>query len=110
VPGFDVTRALQGLGGQVDMLQRVLERFGLTYGSSSPALTGEPGPGEVEALQQASHALRGACAAIGATSLPHALAQFEAQAATGDLPALRSQAEQLNADLQALVAALRAAL
>ncbi len=110
VPGFDFERALHSLGGQMGTLQRVLERFVLTYGSASPALTAAPGPDEVEAWRQASHALRGACAAVGATALQQALVAFEGLADAGaDLDTLRAQAQRLNSELHALVTALRAA-
>ncbi len=112
--GIDVDRLLRGVGGHLPMLERVLQRFVETYDSAGPALDAAPGPGEAQAWRQASHALRGACAAVRAMALPQALAAFEAQAAgavdAGDLAALRTRAEQLNTELRTLVAELRAAL
>jgi PAS domain S-box-containing protein len=111
VPGFDPAWALQSLGGQSATLQRVLERFVLSYGSGSPALAAVPGPGEAAAWQQASHALRGACGAVGATGLLKELAAFEAHAAAGaEAASLRAEAERLNREVQRLVAGLRTAL
>jgi HPt (histidine-containing phosphotransfer) domain-containing protein len=111
VPGFDFGFMLHHLGGQLAALQRVLERFVQTYGGGSPALYAAPGPGETEAWRQASHALRGACGAIGATVLLKDLAAFEERAAAGaDLGTLRAEAGRLNEAVNRLVAGLRAAL
>ncbi len=114
VPGFDVVQVLHGVGGRLPLLERVLARFVATYDQPGPVLTAAPGPGESQAWGRTSHSLRGACAAVGATALPLQLAAFEARAAradpVSDLPALREEAQHLNAELQALVAALRAAL
>jgi HPt (histidine-containing phosphotransfer) domain-containing protein len=114
VPGFDADQILRGVGGRLPMVERVLQRFLATYDKASPALAATPGPEEAQDWRRASHSLRGACAAGGATALPQKLSAFEAQAAradpAGDLPALREAAQQLNAELQALVAALRAVL
>jgi CheY-like chemotaxis protein len=111
VPGLDVEQALRGMGGREAMLTRLLNRFVATYDRDSPALHASPGPGEALAWRQASHSLRGACAAIGATALARSLAALEAWAAIADdLPALRARAQELNAELRALVAALRTAL
>jgi CheY-like chemotaxis protein len=111
VPGLNAALALRGVGGRLPMLERVLQRFVATYGNGSPALDAPAGPGELEAWRQASHSLRGACTAVGATSLLLALAQFEADAASaGNLAALRARAQQLDGQLHELVATLRAAL
>jgi CheY-like chemotaxis protein len=111
VPGFDVEQALRGLGGRESMLKRLLDRFLIIYDQASPALDASPGAGEARGWGEASHSLRGACAVIGATALTRELAAFEAWAANADdLPALRARAQELNADLRALVAALRTAL
>jgi HPt (histidine-containing phosphotransfer) domain-containing protein len=111
VPGFDVNFMLHHLGGQVAALQRVLERFVQTYGGASPSLQAAPGAGETDAWRQASHALRGACGAVGATVLLKQLSAFEEQAAAGaDLGTLQAEAGRLNEAVSRLVAGLRAAL
>jgi len=74
----------------------------------------EDGPARAQA-RAASHSLRGACAAIGATALAQAMADFEARLAE-DAPPRDEVAElaiagrRLHDELRALTTALHAAL
>jgi len=115
VPGLEAERALRHVGGQPAVLQKVLARFVDTYGGGAPALGWvEDGPARAQA-RAASHSLRGACAAIGATALAQAMADFEARLAE-DAPPRDEVAElaiagrRLHDELRALTTALHAAL
>jgi CheY-like chemotaxis protein len=97
VDGFDIRQAMRSVGGQFSTLRRVLERFVTSY---------QFGAGEIDV--QISHSLRGACATVGATQLQSALVKYEEDAAGGAAAShLRQQADQINAGLIALTAALR---
>jgi hypothetical protein len=88
---------MRSVGGQFSTLRRVLERFVTSY---------QFGAGEIDV--QISHSLRGACATVGATQLQSALVKYEEDAAGGAAAShLRQQADQINAGLIALTAALR---
>jgi two-component system sensor histidine kinase/response regulator len=110
VPGLDVALALRHVGGSVDTLQRVLQRFTQTYADGAPALlTLAPG------WRQLAHSLRGACATLGAVPL-HALitrlenaadAAPEGAADAAPDAAQLALAAEVQAHLLALVAALR---
>jgi len=75
IHGLDVERALTALGGRMDLLQRILQRFVGLY---------SPVPADLDA--KSAHALRGASAAVGAVHLEAALLSFEHAAAAGAAP------------------------
>jgi len=78
VDGLDLPRALANLGGRAAVLERVMRRFVQHYADGAPALlTTTTGAGPRQALREACHGLRGACATIGAASLARELQDLE---------------------------------
>jgi len=113
VTGLDGAQALRHVGGHETALQRVLERFTLTYGAGVPALRGGSAgdPGEAAARwRAASHSLRGACASIGATSLVQHLQAFDALPPETAIDTLAADALALDEALRALAARIMAVL
>ena len=102
--GFDLASALRHLGGNTDLLARVLARFVASHRQGLPALAVPAQPDPVPAWRTACHSLRGAAGTLGALRLLPALAPFEdALRAPADQPALAAQAAVLNHQLVALV-------
>jgi two-component system sensor histidine kinase/response regulator len=103
VDGFDLASALRHLGGNTDLLARVLVRFVAGHRQGVPALAVPAQPDPVPAWRAACHSLRGAAGTLGVLRLLPALAPFEdALRAPADRPALAAQAATLNRQLVAL--------
>jgi CheY-like chemotaxis protein len=97
VAGLDIDRALNGVGGHLPLLMRVLNQFVKNY---------QCGFGHLD--RNTAHSLRGACASVGAAHLQAALMSFELALDAGlDAEALQRQAESINSGLLALADALR---
>ena len=110
--GLDLPRALRHADGSVRTLQRLLRAF--VHHREAPAwqlidaATGEPAPH----WREACHALRGACATIGALDLHDRLLGLERQAAQAraDDAAPGEALRRVHAALDGFVARLAAAL
>ena len=88
---------MQLLGGETQLLRRVLERFVQTYGGPPAGLS-----------VARAHSLRGACASIGAVGLERVLHEFERAFADGhDATAMAAQAQVIESGLQSLTQRLR---
>ncbi len=85
VHGLDLPAALRSVGGRVGLLERILRKFVEHYGSSAWSLSEPVQEERLPALGASCHALRGACATIGAIALAQALQEVE-QAATSPPP------------------------
>lgn len=111
VDGLDLPAALQLFGGNLPMLERILQRFADRYRGGDPGLRGDMPPADASMLRSACHSLRGACAMIGASLLSSALRELELAAeAGGDAAWLADQGRRLDTELQALVADIEDAL
>jgi HPt (histidine-containing phosphotransfer) domain-containing protein len=111
VVGLDIDLALRGLRGDIRLLERVMRSFVNNYSEGEPVLLEPIGAGMSAAWLAASHSLRGACAAVGATTLEHALLKFElAVAASPGNPELEKQAHALQDGLMNFVDQLRRSL
>jgi PAS domain S-box-containing protein len=112
-PRLDVADALAHVGGQEPALRRVLGRFAHTYRAGEPSMMQLDGDDAdaVTRWRATCHSMRGACAAIGAGPLLQQIEAFEARIDAGSAPAsLRADARAVNEGLEALSAALAAAL
>jgi HPt (histidine-containing phosphotransfer) domain-containing protein len=92
-------------------LRMILNSFVTRYGQGSPELSKVIALGDPLQLSHSCHALRGACAAIGATTLQQQLLDIELAATrpTPD-PQLMPRAQALIQDLVALSARIAAEL
>jgi len=111
VHGMDPALALHNIGGQMSSLARVLSSFVDTYANGAAELLNMDASGRMPRWLAASHSLRGACAAIGATELCADLTEFEnalhSRAREAELPVL---AGRIDTRLRTLVAQLQVAL
>ena len=111
VDGFDLTTAMRHLGGNTDLLARVLARFVSSHRQGLPALAAPDQPDPLPAWRAACHGLRGAVGTLGATAMLGQLAPFEqALRQPADAGALARQAAALNAQLVALAERLAQAI
>ncbi len=107
VEGYDLASALRHLGGNTDLLARMLARFVAGHGQGVPALAAPAQPDPLPAWRAACHSLRGAAGTLGATQLLPALAPFEqALRENNDRALLVAQAATLNRQVVALAARL----
>jgi PAS domain S-box-containing protein len=116
VDGLDLPAALRSVGGRLGLLERILRKFVEHYGSSAWSLAEPVLAGRLPALGASCHALRGACATIGATALARALQEVE-QAATSspphepaDMADLAEATARIRDDLRRLLDSLARAL
>ncbi len=108
VQGLDLAAVLAHVGGQLPVLQRVLAGFVRAYQAGDADLQAASAPAD---LRAACHALRGACAVVGAVGLQQQLAVLE-RAATdaADPDTLRAGQRAAQTALRALVQDLAQAL
>jgi len=111
VEGLDVKQSLHNVGGQMNMLERVLRSFVGNYAQGAVVFL-QPLSDELFARWRATcHSMRGACNTIGATALARELADFEQGLNTTSADAaLANRARRLHEDLLLLVTQLDAAL
>ncbi|TXH54662.1 MAG: hypothetical protein E6Q93_17580 [Burkholderiaceae bacterium] len=90
----------------------MLRRFVEHYGGRAGVLPDPAAPEGRAALAASCHALRGACATIGAGALAAALHDLEAAASapSADLAALAAAAARIRTDLDSLLRGLANAL
>ena len=111
VAGLDVAYAMQCVGGQVAILERILRTFVRTYADGAPALLTTADQNAASKWLAATHSLIGATGAVGARALCEDLRRFEHELGSGrELPDLAKRAQQINADLKSFVERLRLAL
>jgi signal transduction histidine kinase/DNA-binding response OmpR family regulator/HPt (histidine-containing phosphotransfer) domain-containing protein len=104
IVGIDATQALALVGGNLSALGRVLRRFTESYRDGVRSLARAVGAGDTAAARAASHSLRGACAAIGATALTTQIQALEAgMRRKSDRAVLGAEAQRLEKELQDLV-------
>ena len=109
VAGFDFESALRNVGGQEPSLERVLRAFVDVYRDGAPQLVDAAVAGDAARVRALCHSLRGACLAVGATRVLHALEAIEAALAQSDeAPQLETAARRVHDELHALATALDA--
>ncbi|MDB6062362.1 MAG: sensor hybrid histidine kinase [Verrucomicrobiaceae bacterium] len=103
IEGFSVTHALNYIGGDIEILKRILNTFVKIYRNGEPALL-NISPASTANWPSVCHSLRGACATIGAFTLGEALKSFERALIGGvDVTVLIPQAALINDALLILV-------
>ena len=111
VAGFDFESALRNVGGQEPSLERVLRAFVDVYRDGAPQLVDAAVAGDAARVRALCHSLRGACLAVGAARVLHALEAIEAALARSDeIPQLETAARRVHDELHALALALAATL
>jgi CheY-like chemotaxis protein len=111
IEGYDAASGLRNIGGQMASLKRVLRRFVDSYGDGEPALLAVDTKQDAAVWLGVCHALRGACAAIGATHLAQQVHAFELDLARGPVAAGHGlRAQRLNEQLIVLAGRLEAEL
>ncbi len=110
VDGLDATQALRNVAGNPRALERVLRAFFASYAHGVPALLQPVTPASLPELRAACHALRGACAAVGAVPLSRQLLTLEQRLSSTADPTLPALAVQAHEALVALVDSLAKAL
>lgn len=110
--GLDLSQALHHVDGRVQTLQRLLRAFVHHAGSPAWQLIDTPTGRPTLHWREACHALRGACATIGARDLHDRLLALERQAAQArpGEPGPGDALRRMHAALEGFVARLDAAL
>jgi CheY-like chemotaxis protein len=100
VDGLELTQAFRAVGGQADMLERIMRSFVRHHEGGIPELALPYSSDGVAVLKARCHTLRGACGIVGATRLSAELLAFERGL---DSPADPSQFAERGRQLQQLL-------
>jgi PAS domain S-box-containing protein len=111
VHGLDDTVLTRYFAGRIDVYERVLKQFLLTYRDGIAALRGSLADDELDAVRRQAHSLKGASAAIGASALSAHAASLERDVTDGSARAeLAAAAQALQRELAQVVVAIDARL
>ena len=83
IDGYSLEQGLTAVGARLDALVRLLRTFISRYRNGDAALLSALNAGDRRAVAQASHSVRGACAAVGATTAAALAQTLEADLAPG---------------------------
>ena len=111
IKGLDAASGLRTLRGDGAFYMRLLEQFAATHGNDASLMSLQAAAGDRDAVRRTAHALKGVAGNLGATNVRNLASDLERDAgdATGD-GSLREKISLLDAELHALVRALRNAL
>ena len=93
--------------GKARLLERVLAAFETSLARLQPQLAAARRDGDVEAAKQVVHTLKSSSASVGAIKLSRLCAEMEAMIRNGDRPDLDVGVEALDAEITAVLPALR---
>ncbi|MDR0997256.1 MAG: response regulator [Zoogloeaceae bacterium] len=110
IPGIDVTRSIERLGGDETLYRLLLSTFSDDVGNRLPILEAPADATGLAAFAIAAHTLRSALAIIGARVLSEDARKLEDAAEAGDLERLSANLPTLRDALLTLVADIRKAL
>jgi HPt (histidine-containing phosphotransfer) domain-containing protein len=107
IQGFAFERALQNVGGELPLLERVLRRFVQTYRIGLPDLLAVPDASQIPVWKARLHSLLGACTAVGAADLTQDIRDLDRRLdSEADTEELARRGEMLDAGLRDLVGRL----
>jgi diguanylate cyclase (GGDEF)-like protein len=107
-PAFDLTRALELIEGDGDLLVATAQRFLEQNASRLDQLRAALDRGDTEDVERLAHGLAGACQSFAADDTERAARSLMERARSGDVPALRILVERVEAALADLTGALSA--
>ena len=93
--------------GKARLLERVLAAFETSLARLQPQLAAARRDGDAEAAKQVAHTLKSSSATVGAIKLSRLCAEMEAMIRNGDCPDLDAGVEALDAEIAAVLPALR---
>jgi len=107
-PAFDLTRALDLVEGDGDLLVATAQRFLEQNASRLDQIHAALERGDSEDIERLAHGLAGACQSFAADDTERAARALMERARSGDMPALRTLVERVEAALADLTGALSA--
>ncbi len=111
VPGLDVPRGLKAVGGKKDLYLRMLAMFADNYGRSAEDLRMWLKTGDLAAIKNLSHALKGVAGTLAVMSIyDSAMALHSAVRQSAAADDIESRCTRLATELAAFVTAVREAL
>ncbi len=110
LPGLDIDAGLHACSQRLPMYLQVLRRFSDLYGQGMPAFEQHQPGAPLQPVTNAAHALRSACALVGARDLQDQVRQLEALIAQGATADVSTQVQAVQSTMRALTHALRQAL
>ncbi|MRX11793.1 response regulator, partial [Pseudoduganella sp. FT25W] len=108
-PGLELAAALQRLGGNAGLLQRLLTRFAETQGDAMARIAAAIDSNDLSAATREAHTLKGLASNIGAVTLANAAAALEQLLAAGNRGGCSDALADLSAELAELLAHLASA-
>ncbi|HEY4250337.1 MAG TPA: response regulator [Roseomonas sp.] len=108
--GFDMQAVLRRLGGKPDRVARLLDGFLRDFADGARRMSDLLRAGDAEAVAGFAHTVKGSAAYFDAHDLCATAAQIEDAARQGNAAAMRAPGAAFGAELDQLLAAIRAAL
>jgi signal transduction histidine kinase/DNA-binding response OmpR family regulator len=107
-PAIDLSLLLEVAGDDQAVMQELVHAFRDELRTQTPQINSVVQGGDLKAIQQASHKMKGCAANIGARSLQNVCARMEAAASGGDAAAIAGLMPQLSVEAQRVLDALAA--
>jgi HPt (histidine-containing phosphotransfer) domain-containing protein len=104
LPGIDVASALPRVAGNAGLYLKLLRQMAAGAPAARQRLAAAMASGDVEAVRQEAHSLKGAAANLSLTDVTEASARLELASRAGDVAAMRTGLDALDKALEAYVA------
>ena len=108
IAGIDTSSGLKRIGGKRDRYESLLRKFAVKQAGTVETIRTALSAGDASAAEREAHSLKGAAGTLGAATLAERATELETAIKTGH--GIDGAIESLSHSLNAVVAAIRAAL
>lgn len=110
IPGLETDKALRRLGGNVDLLRKLIIRFGETQADTVTRIRAAIESGDAETALRAAHTFKGVAGNIGATQMFERAAMVEGILKQGKADGLAGALDEMERELNLLLKQVAAAM
>jgi len=110
IPGLEIDKALRHLDGNVDLLRKLIIRFGETQADTVMRIRAAIESGDAEAATRAAHTFKGVAGNIGATEMSVHAAMVEGMLKQGKADGLADALDEMEREFNPLLERIAAAM
>ena len=110
IPGLETDKALRHLEGNVDLLRKLIIRFGATQADTVTRIRTAIESGDAETAARAAHTFKGVAGNIGATQMFERAAMVEGMLKQGKADGLADALDEMEQELNLLLERIAAAM
>ncbi|MDD5300928.1 MAG: response regulator [Gallionella sp.] len=110
IAGLETDKALRHLGGNVDLLRKLIIRFGATQADTVARIRAAIESGDAETALRAAHTFKGVAGNIGATQMSACAAMVESMLKQGKADGLADALDEMEQELNLLRERIAAAM